>query len=258
MRRFRCGRRHLDVARVARVAIDFAALRPDRLPIARCVAVVVFLACRVVRDDCRADDHGEWALGIVSWPTRPFDRAWGIVRITACPRTKLDLHRSLWVGASGFFVGHCPHDCAADVPRDSLRGPVDCVRDELSLVVRCWVELTPAIAALGTLAEVVGLHGLVVGAEPFHVDLVQRIRQHDERADNAGSRGGFHGYFDTAEHDIKNAGQLWGIALLCHGEGHAVAAVGGCAAARDEGVNLAFCEVDIDASSESYVGGAGV
>lgn len=238
------------------ICIDLASFALNRLPQTRHVAVRVLGAGGVVGHDDGLDSHGKRALRVVGFATGPRDGALGVAGVTARPDAHLELHRGLGVVSVGVVVFENAHLLAGDGPDDAVCRPVDGVGDEVVLVV---VGRDRDGGAVGALA-LPKVHGLQLGgraAQKLHVDLVEIVRLQHHAADDAGARGALHGDLDLAKHDVEDAVQGRGVALLADGEGDAVVAVGRGAAAGREGVDLALGEVDVDFHAQGCVGVAG-
>lgn len=153
----------------------------DTLPLAGAVAVDVLAdstaggaaATSVVDNRDALVDGQEGSLVKVGVTTSPLNGAlWGVLA-TSDPCSELDLHGSLWEGASalGISVGQSADDVAIDNPVDSLGGPVDGVGVERGQRVVDGVVGATIIRRGVTLAEVVGLDLEVITANPLPINL---------------------------------------------------------------------------------------
>ena len=239
--------RHGQASGAVDAAVDGAAVGLNGLPCAGCIAVLVRLARGVIGHHDALDLHAERALGVVRRPMGPVDGALRVSRVTARPGAELDLHRGLRVLAVGVVVAQRPHRGAAHGPDDPVGGPVDRVRGELALVVRCRVGLPAGLRVVRVpFAEVVRLHLGVVETKPLQVDLVEVVRLQHERADDSRTGCGLHGDLDSPKHDVEETVELGRIAGLGDRESRTAGAVSGTASAGCEGVDTSLREIDTD------------
>ena len=212
----------------AAARVDGAAVRLDALPGAGAVAVSVRRTGRVVARLDGLDDHVVGPAAVVGGAAGPLHGARGVGRVAAAPDAQLQLHGRLRVlallGALRREGAHCG---AVDLPHNLVGGPVDRVGVEVVLVAGVRVEGTAVVGGGLTLAEVVALHLLVVGAEPLEVDFVEVVGLHDHGADDADARRGLHHHLDVPEHEVPVGREGGRVAGLGHGQMRAVGVVTG-------------------------------
>lgn len=206
----------------------------DTLPRSSLIAVLVFLALRVVGDPCALDIHSIRPVVVIRLTARPGDGP-VVVRLVACsPDAQSHTHRRLREAFAAFsaVVEQLTHRRTVDEPCDALIRPARRVIMKPALRIVDGIPLRARRCRSDiTLAIIVRLPVCSVCPRELPVHLVQIIGLEHDAADDSLARRGFHPDFDLAEEYRELRLDSWCISAFGDRELSATVAVDDVASA---------------------------